>query len=154
MSDESVEVVKEIHASPEAVWRVITDLDAAPEVLRNIVAIERLEGEGYTVGVRWRETRRMFGRNESEDMWVADIDEPRSTTVESRAGGALYTTQFSLEPTDLGTRVTVTFGATTEDPGLAHRVMMRVFGKAAMKATSKALVEDLEDIAASAEKAG
>ncbi|GMA36832.1 SRPBCC family protein [Demequina litorisediminis] len=151
MNDEKIEVSKEILAAPEAVWRVITDLDRAAEVMRNIVSVERLEGEGYTVGVRWRETRRMFGKDETEEMWVSDIDEPRSTTVQSRAGGALYTTVFTLEPSDLGATLAVQFSAATEDPGFGQRLMLAVFGKTAMKATSKALVEDLDDIATAAE---
>ncbi|WP_084130331.1 SRPBCC family protein [Demequina sp. NBRC 110055] len=154
MSDEWVEVTKDINATPEGVWSVVTDLDSAPEVMRNIVAVERLEGDGFSVGTRWKETRRMFGRDEAETMWVSDIDEPRSYTVQSRAGGALYTTVFRLTPTEMGTELVVTFGAETEDPGMGQRVMMALFGKAAMKATRKALVEDLDDIAVAAEKVG
>lgn len=154
MSDESVEVTKDINATPEAVWSVVTDLDSAPDVMRNIVAVERLEGDGFSVGTRWKETRRMFGRDEAETMWVSDIDEPRSYTVQSRAGGALYTTVFRLTPNTSGTELVVTFGAETEDPGVGQRVMMALFGKAAMKATRKALVEDLDDIAVAAEKVG
>ena len=152
MSEDSVEVTKEIHGSPEEVWRVVTDLDSAPDVMRNIIAVERLEGEGFSVGTRWKETRRMFGRDEAETMWVSDIDEPRSYTVQSRAGGALYTTVFRLTSTETGTELAVTFGAETESPGVGQRVMMALFGKAAMKATRKALVEDLDDIAVAVEK--
>ncbi|WP_084076951.1 SRPBCC family protein [Demequina sp. NBRC 110057] len=154
MSDEKIEVSKEILAAPEAVWRVITDLDAAAKVMRKIVSVERVEGEGYAEGVRWRETRRMFGKDETEEMWVAAVDEPRSTTVRSRAGGALYTTVFTLEPSDLGVTLDVSFSAATEDPGLGQRLMLAVFGKTAMKATKKALAEDLDDIAKVAEGRG
>ena len=64
MPGHSVRAERTIAAPPERVWEIITDLDFAAEVMSAIVKVERLEGEGYEVGVRWRETRRMFGREE------------------------------------------------------------------------------------------
>ncbi|WP_296667247.1 SRPBCC family protein [Demequina sp.] len=154
MVGHSVSVEREIAADVARVWGVITDLDYATEVMSAIVAIERVEGDGYEVGVRWRETRRMWGREETEEMWVTAVDEPRSTTVRSESRGTVYVTEFTLEPTDTGTHIKVDFSAETPEPGPAQRIGWLVFGRAGMKATQKALEKDLEDIAAVTEERG
>lgn len=151
MVGHSISVERRIAATVERVWEIITDLDYSPEVMSSIVAIERVEGTGYDVGVRWRETRRMWGREETEEMWVAAVDEPRSTTVKAESRGTEYLTVFSLEPVDGGTLVHVDFSAETPQPGPAQRLGWLVFGRAGMKATRKALEKDLEEIAAVAE---
>ncbi|WP_084106654.1 SRPBCC family protein [Demequina sp. NBRC 110056] len=151
MATSAVHVKREILAEPAAVWKVITDLDNAPKVMANIVKVERLEGEGYEVGVKWRETRRMFGKEETEEMWVAAIDELRSTTVAAEMGSTTYRTVFRCEPSSLGTTLHVDFSADTGNSSLGQRLAWAVFGKMGMKATEKALVQDLDDIAKAAE---
>lgn len=154
MADHAVRVKREIMAEPTAVWSIITDLDHASKVMTNIVKVERVEGEGYDVGVRWRETRRMLGKEETEEMWVTAVDAPRSTTVEAESGSTRYRTVFRCEPSSLGTTLHVEFAAHTDEPGLGQRIAWAVFGKAGMKATQKALVQDLDDIAKAAESRG
>ena len=151
MAPAAVHVKREIMAEPEAVWRVITDLDRAPKVLTTIVKIERLEGEGYGVGVRWRETRRMFGKDEAEEMWVTEAVPPRTTTIAAHSHGTTYATVFRCEPSSLGTTLHIDFSAETADAGMGQRLAMAVFGKAGMKTTEKALKQDLEDIAKAVE---
>ncbi|BDZ61631.1 hypothetical protein Lsed01_01908 [Demequina sediminis] len=151
MPGHSVRAERTIAAPPERVWEIITDLDFAAEVMSAIVKVERLEGEGYEVGVRWRETRRMFGREESEEMWVDAAEAPRTTTVRAESRGTHYVTDFTLAPVDEGTHVVIDFSAQTPNPGPAQRLGWLVFGRAGMKATRKALEQDLADIAAAAE---
>lgn len=151
MVGHSVSVERSIEADAARVWDVITDLDYSPEVLSSIVRIERLEGEGYEVGTRWRETRRMWGREETEEMWVSEVDEPRATTVRAESRGTEYVTTFTLEPREQGTVLRVDFSAETPSPGPAQRIGWMVFGKAGMRATRKALEQDLAEIAAVAE---
>src|SRR5690606_16565810 len=69
-----------------------------PEVLRNVTRVERMTDGPYAVGTRWRETRRMMGREETEEMWVAESDPLRRTVVAASSGGAEYRTTFELEP--------------------------------------------------------
>lgn len=153
MATTTVHVQREIHAGPHAVWRVITDLDRAADVLSGVVKIERLEGVGYDVGVRWRETRRMFGKEVTEEMWVSAVDEPRSTTVSSESAGTVYTSVFTCEPSELGTVLSVDFSGRTESPSLGQRVAWALFGKMGLKASETALKQDLADIATAAEHA-
>ncbi|MDI9916454.1 SRPBCC family protein [Rhodococcus sp. IEGM 1379] len=56
-------MTKHVNAPIGAVWKVVTDLDGAVDTLAGVTHIERLAGEGYAVGTRWRETRKMMAKN-------------------------------------------------------------------------------------------
>lgn len=154
MAVSTVLAQREIKADPREVWSVITDIDGAAEVLSGVISIERLEGQGYDVGVRWRETRRMFGKEASEEMWVAAVDAPRSTTVKAESSGTLYSTVFTCEPRGLGTLLSVAFTGETVNASLGQRLAWALFGPLGRKASEKALVRDLDDIARAAEALG
>ncbi|WP_062517861.1 SRPBCC family protein [Demequina gelatinilytica] len=151
MVGHSVRAEREIAAAVERVWEVITDLDYAAEVIPAILSIERLEGEGYGPGVRWRETRRMWGREETEEMWVESAEEPSATVIRAESRGTEYGTTYTLERAGEGTRLVCDFSAETPHPGPAQRLGWLLFGKAGMKATRKALEQDLAHIAGAAE---
>jgi len=151
--DQSLSLTQHIHASPERVWAVITDIRNAPGTLSGVEAVQLLTGGAYAVGTRWKETRKMFGRSETVEMWVDSAEPPRTTTVKAAQGGAAYSTRFSLANRDGGTDLTLTFGAKLSKPTAATRVLAAVFGRLGMAASGKALAKDLADIAAKAESA-
>ncbi|WP_062135363.1 SRPBCC family protein [Demequina aestuarii] len=154
MAVSTVLAQREINAQPREVWNVITDIDGAADVLSGVIAIDRLEGQGYEVGVRWRETRRMFGKEASEEMWVAAVDAPRSTTIEAESSGTRYSTVFTCEPRGLGTLLSVAFTGETVNPSFGQRMAWALFGAMGRKASEKALTQDLEDIGRAAEGLG
>ena len=80
-------------ASPERIFAVMTDLDAAAEWMPNIVSIERLDGDGFGVGTQWRETRKMFGKEATELFEVKHCDAARALDiyVDGRATAYGYT---------------------------------------------------------------
>ena len=57
MPPNEIHLSREIDASPEAVWQVLTDIDHAADTLTGVSRIDRVSGAGYDVGTRWRETR-------------------------------------------------------------------------------------------------
>lgn len=144
-----------IDASPETVWGILTDLDRADTVLAGIIALERLGGPtGYAVGTRWRETRRLFGKTATEDMEVASVDPLRSTRVVASSHGADYVSEFHLDPTAEGTRLTMDF---TSAPSPGASGVARAFGALlaplGAAATRSAMRKDLDDIRRAAEMA-
>lgn len=143
-----------VHAPAEAVWSALTDLAAAPDILRGVSRVEVLEGPDYEVGTRWRETRRIFGKEESQTMEVASCDRPRGTTVVSRSAGLEYRKVYGLEPTEAGTLLTVCFGASHPDPTLLRRLTATLFGHVGAAVTTRLLHQDLADVAARAESEG
>jgi len=149
--DHTTSLTQHIHASPEKVWSVISDIPGSPATLSGVDSVQMLSDGPYAEGTRWKETRTMMGRSETVEMWVAQADPPRSTTVKALQGGADYTSRFSLAERDGGTDLTLTFGADVVKPTLVSKITMALFGKIGMSMTRKALSKDLAEIAAKAE---
>lgn len=135
---------------PQAeVFAAFCDLDNAPDRMSGIMGIERLEGEGFEVGTKWRETRVMFGKEATEDMWVTELAEPSSYHVEAESHGAHYDSNFTFEAVDGGTKVTMTFAG--QPLTLMGRIMGAVMGIFFKGATRKAVQQDLDDMKAALE---
>jgi carbon monoxide dehydrogenase subunit G len=144
-------LTQHIHASPDKVWAVVSDIPGSAATLSGINAVQMLTDGPYREGTRWKETRTMMGRAETVEMWVDQADPPRSTTVKANQAGADYTTRFSLAERDGGTDLTLTFGADVVKPTVLSKVATALFGKIGMSITRKALAKDLAEIAAKAE---
>ncbi len=149
--EHTTSLTQHIQASPEKVWSVITDIPGSAATLSGVDSVQLLTDGPYGEGTRWKETRKMLGKSETVEMWVAEADQHRSTTVKAVQGGADYTTRFNLAPRDGGTELTLTFGAEVIKPTAGSRLMMLLFGRMGMAATRKALTKDLAEIAAKAE---
>ena len=142
---------RQINAPVESVWKVLTDLDNAPRNLTSITAVERLEGTGYKKGVRWKETRRVFGTSATEEMQVALVSKNKRTVVESDSRGVHYRTEFTVSAADGGTKLVMTFSAEYQDSNRKPGFLTRLTSKGALKLTRSMVQQDLEDIAAAAE---
>jgi uncharacterized protein YndB with AHSA1/START domain len=148
MAGRELTVERLVHAPPERVWAAMTDLEQAPAILRGVTRVEVLSGDGFAVGTRWRETRKMFGKDETQTLEVATCSPPRSATVTSQQLGVDYRIVHTLEPVDGGTLVTICFGATHPDPNLLQRLTATVFGRVGAAVTTRLLSQDLADVAA------
>lgn len=145
-----VKVSRWIAAPPAAVWHVLTDLEAAADTLSGVTRIEVLTEGPYAVGTRWRETRRLMGKEGTEEMWVTAVEPERRTVVEAESGGTHYASTFALSPSGGGTRLDVTFGGRTTSPSRVQRVLWTLFGPLGLRVTRKALQQDVRDIATAA----
>lgn len=148
-----VHLHREIAATPAQVWEVVTDLDRAQERLSQVTELHVMTPGPYAVGTGWRETRRMMGASDTQEIWVVDNDPERETVTQARSGSTTYRTALRLEPLRDGTatRLSITFSATTLDPGALQRMALRVVGPLGAKLTERALRTELDDIAAAAE---
>ncbi|MEV6278107.1 SRPBCC family protein [Nocardia sp. NPDC051832] len=151
MPNNEIQLNQHIKATPAAVWAVLTDLDSAATTLTGVLSLERVSGEGYAVGTRWRETRKMMGKEATEEMWVAEVEPERRTVVKANSRGADYTTCFTLTPSGDGTDLSMIFGAESDTSSVLAKLLMKVFSGIATKATEKMMAQDLRDIAAAAE---
>ena len=148
------ELSRTVESPADRVWEVVTDLERSPEVIRAIERIEVLEGESspIQVGTRWRETRTMFGKSATEEMVVTDIRPESSYTVEADGPGAHYISVISVAALDQE-RTTLTMSFAAEAKGFGSRILAATIGRLFAGATRKALRQDLDDIAAAAERA-
>lgn len=73
----SLECSETIRASPESVWHAITDIDNCAGHMSQIQSVKVLERpSGATmVGLKWKETRVMFGKEAEETMTVSASEE-------------------------------------------------------------------------------
>lgn len=143
-------VSRQVAAPPERVWRVMTDMGSWTEVLRGVTKVEVLSGPTpLGVGTRWRETRRIAGREASEEMYVTDVQPQRSYTVEADSGSTHYVTRFELQRNAEGTEVSMSFGAEVGG-GAVTRLAARAMARVGEKMVRKQLVADLDDVAAAA----
>ncbi len=151
MAGRELSVKRLVRAPRRRVWSALTDVDRAPEIYRSIVRTERLEGRGFAVGTRWRETRRVFGKEETQTLEVAAADRYRTATVTTRSVGVDYRTVYTLETVEGGTMVTVCFGASHPDPTLLRRLTATLFGQVGAAVTTRQLAQDLAALAAHVE---
>ena len=77
-----------INGSNEKVWEVIADIEHSPEVISGIEQVEVLEkpADGL-VGLKWKETRTMFGKTATEVMWITDVEEGTSYSTRAESHG-------------------------------------------------------------------
>jgi len=155
MSGPQVTVERRVAAPAERVWAVLTDIEGSPRVISGIDKVEILSDGPFGVGTRWRETRRMLGKEATEEMWVTESEPAQRYVVEAESRGVRYVSEFRLTPQGGdATSVRLTFGSEIATGGGLKSKLMQAMGSIGAKAAAKALAKDLEDIAASAEASG
>ncbi|MFI1017559.1 SRPBCC family protein [Streptomyces sp. NPDC020965] len=149
----AVVVERRIAAPAERVWRALTDVAGAPDVLSGVESVQLLTDQPFGVGTRWRETRRMFGKAATEEMYVTASEPPRRYVVEADSRGAHYISEFTLdsgEPDRTLVRMAFTAAPSGGGPGL----LAKLFGGLGARAVAKAIERDLADVAAAVESGG
>ncbi len=133
-----------IKASISDVFDVFTDLNKTPERVSEIKSLEVLEGpEKLAVGTKWKETRKVFGKEETETMWVSELKKNESYTVDAESHGSKYRSVITFKEVDGGTEVTWTFTGTPQTFGAKVMSIMFIFFAGA---TKKLVDKDLEDL--------
>ncbi len=135
----------DISKSSEEIWKLITNIDASPQVMTSIDSVELLEGvSGTMAGLKWRETRTLFGKKTTEMMWVTAVENENFYTVEAKSNGSKYCTEVRLTPNGSQTILTMEFEGVPQT--LGAKCMWFTMGFMFKGATKKALRQDLEDI--------
>ena len=72
----NVTVDIEIQKPGKAIWSAITDINNCSKFISSITDLQILnQPEDSLVGLKWKETRLMFGKAASETMWITDAVE-------------------------------------------------------------------------------
>ncbi len=147
----AIEVEVTIEGSKADVWNVITDIQNAADTITGIEEIEVLErpGDGL-VGLKWKETRTIFGRTATEIMWITDVVENEMYKTRAESHGAVYITSLVVSEQGAKTRLTMAFDAAPQT--LSAKVMAATTGIFFKKATKNALEQDLIDIKTAVEQ--
>ncbi len=134
-----------INGSVEAIWKVISDIDGSVNVISGIEKIEVLERpEAGLTGLKWKETRTMFGQTATEVMWITEAEKNRFYATRAESHGSVYISRLSIEEKDGVSLLTFDFSAEFETIGA--KIMSFLTGWLFASATVKAIMQDLEDI--------
>lgn len=148
----TVEVSVEVAASPEAVWKVLSDIPNAAEVISGIMEIEVLERGGEDlIGFRWKETRKCMGKVSTEEMWITRASENQFYETRAESHGCIYVSKMSIEPKGEG--CVLSMSLTGEAQTTIAKVMSGLMGWMFKGACRKAMATDLDEIKAEVEAA-
>ena len=139
-----------INASKAAVWAAITDIEHAAEIISGIEKIEVLEKPAKgLVGLKWRETRMLFGEPTAVEKWITEAAEHEFYKTRAEDRGVAYLTTMRIS--ENSGSVVLTSSHDSKPQGFVARLMSipMVFFKGVAK---KALLQDLNDIKAAVEK--
>ena len=146
-----VETQETINGSKAAIWAVITKIENSSEIISGIEKIEVVEKPANgLVGLKWRETRILFGKSATVEKWITDAVENEFYKTRAEDGGFIFVTTMSISESKGGTTLTSSHDSLPQT--IAARFMsipMRLFFKGVIK---KALLKDLNDIKAKVEQ--
>ena len=139
-----------INGPREAVWSVITSIESAAERISGIQKVEVLEkpADGL-VGLKWRETRTLFGKTATEVMWITDAVENEYYKTRAESHGCIYLCTLEVAEENGASTLTMSHGG--EPQGLVAKVLAVPMGFLFKGAMRKAIRKDLEDIKAAVE---
>jgi hypothetical protein len=145
-----VEAQVTINGSKAAIWAAITNIANASEILSGIENIEVLEKPANgLVGLRWRETRMLFGEPATVEKWITDAAENEFYKTRAESNGMVFVTTIRISESSGG--VTLTSAHDSKPQGIVARLKALPMGlfKGVIK---KALLQDLNDIKSAVEK--
>ncbi|MFQ5654891.1 MAG: SRPBCC family protein [Planctomycetota bacterium] len=146
----SIEIKRHIDAPPERVFAMASDFAGAAANIEAILRVEMLTGGPVRVGTRFRETRKMLGRESTEEMEVTVFDPPRGYTLGCESNGCRYSTELRLEPSGSGTALQMVFEAT---PLTGVAKVMGFLMRPMMKKAMTEFARDLDQMKARLEAA-
>ena len=147
-----VEAQVTIHGSKAAIWAAITNIENASEIISGIENIEVLEKPASgLVGLKWRETRMLFGKPATAEKWITDAAENEFYKTRAEDNGFVFLSTMSLSESSNG-GITLTSSHDSKPQGIVARVlsipMMFLFQGVA----KKAILQDLNDIKSAVEQ--
>jgi hypothetical protein len=145
-----VEAQVTINGSRAAIWAAITNIEYAPETISGIEKIEVLEKPANgLVGLRWRETRMLFGKPATAEKWITDAAENEFYKTRAESDGFVFLSTMSMSESSGG--ITLTSSHDSRPQGIVARLMSipMIMFKGVAK---KALMQDLNDIKSAVER--
>ena len=146
-----VEVQVTINGSKEAVWAAITNIENAAESISGIEKIEVVvkPAKGL-VGLKWRETRMLFGKPATAEKWITDAAENGFYKTRSESHGFIFLSTMSIS--EGGGSVTLTSLHDSIPQTLVTRIQSIPMGLLFKGVAKKALLQDLNDIKSAVER--
>lgn len=146
-----VEAQITINGSKAAIWAAITDIEHASETISGIENIEVLEKPATgLVGLRWRETRMLFGKPATAEKWVTEAVENEFYKTRAEDNGFVFITTIRMS--ESGGGITLTSSHDSQPQGFAAKLMSLPMGLLFKGVAKKAILQDLNDIKSAVEQ--
>src|SRR5262245_5800786 len=102
-----VEAQVTINGSKEAIWAAITNIENASETISGIENIEVLEKPANgLVGLKWRETRTLFGKPATAEKWITDAAVNQFYKAKAESDGFVFICTKRISESSGGTTLT------------------------------------------------
>lgn len=146
-----VEVQVTVNGSKAAIWAAITDIENASSAISGIENIEILEKPAAgLVGLKWRETRMLFGKPATADKWITDAAENEFYKTRAESDGFVFLSTISISESSGGNILTSSHDSQPQSiVATLMSIPMVVLFKGVAK---KALLQDLNDIKSAVEQ--
>lgn len=144
-----VEAQVNISGLQAAVWAAMTNIEKAPEIISGIDKIEILARPANAlVGMKWRETRILFGKPATVEKSITQAQENSFYTTRAEDGGFVFLTTNRILKNNGS--ITLTGIHETIPSGIAARfkLLPMIFFKGMIR---KAILKDLNDIKSAVE---
>ena len=90
-------------------------IEGAADAIRGIEKVEVLERpDTGLVGLKWRETRTLFGKTATEVMWITDAVESEFYQTRAESHGSVYVSRLSIAEGESGVTLTMGFEGTPQ----------------------------------------
>ena len=146
-----VEAQVTINGSKAAVWTAITDIENAAKIISGVEKIEIVEKPASgLVGLRWRETRMLFGKPATVEKWITEAADNEFYETRAEDGGFVFIT--TMRTSESGSGTVLISSHDSKPRRLGARLMsipMQLFFKGVVR---KAVVQDLSDIKSAVER--
>lgn len=135
----------DVDAPAQVVWAAITDIQNPAKMISGIISVEILQqpAEGV-VGLKWQETRKMFGKEATETMWITEAEENVYYQTRAENSGTVYISRMELDGD--GDKCTLLMSFADQPASIFARVMSSVMGVIGSEWMKKLLQQDLQDI--------
>ncbi|MES2152809.1 MAG: hypothetical protein V4508_23790 [Pseudomonadota bacterium] len=146
-----VEVQVSIKGSRAAIWAAITNIENAAETISGIESIEVVEKPANGLpGLKWRETRMLFGKPATAEKWITDAVENEFYKTRAESHGFIFLSTMSIAEGSGG--MTLASSHDSKPQSLAARLQSIPMGLLFKGVAKKALMQDLTDIKAAVER--
>ena len=140
-----VEAQVTIDESKAAIWAAIINIENASETISGIE-----KPANGLVGLKWQETRMLFGKLAIAEKWITDAAENEFYKTRAEDGGFVFLTTMSISESSGG--ITLTSSHDSKPQGFVAKLQSIPMGLLFKGVAKKAILQDLNDIKAAVEQ--
>ena len=148
-----VEAQVTIHGSKAATWAAITNIEDASKILSGVEKIEVVEKPASgLVGLKWRETRMLFGKPATAEKWITDAAENEFYETRAESDGFVFLSTVRIAESTGG--ITLTSAHDSQPQSLGKRLFATPMMFLFRGVIKKAILQDLNDFKSAVERNG